>query len=228
MSHPTPLRIGLLIYDQVELLDHAGPYEVFTCANRMQRRLAGRDDTAAPPPFEVLSIAASAAPVAARAGLKLTPDAAFGAHGALDILLIPGGVVDAPLADAATLAWVTEQAAGAQLVASVCTGVFVLAAAGVLSAGTPVTTHWEDLDDLRRAHPQLTVHAGMRWVQGTLPPRSGESAPRPVYTSAGISAGIDLALHLVERLCGRPLAERTARQMDYRSIATPHDATVAL
>jgi transcriptional regulator GlxA family with amidase domain len=215
MSHPATLRIGLLIYDQVELLDHAGPYEVFTCANRMQRRLA---DDAAPPPFEVRSIAASAAPVAARAGLTLTPDAAFGAHGPLDLLMIPGGVVDAPLADVATLAWVADQAAGAQWVASVCTGVFVLAAAGVLPAGTPVTTHWEDLDDLRRAHPHLTVHAGMRWVQATLPPRAGETASRPVYSSAGISAGIDLALHLVERLCGRALAERTARQMDYRWI----------
>jgi transcriptional regulator GlxA family with amidase domain len=79
-----------------------------------------------------------------------------------------------------------------------------LADAGLLPAGTPVTTHWEDLDDLQRAHPALQVLPGRRWVDcGRL------------VTSAGISAGIDMSLHLVERLAGRALAERTARQMDF-------------
>ena len=220
--NPTPTRlIGLLIYDGVELLDHAGPYEVFTTASRMHARLHG---AGLPPPFEVLSIAAGTAPVRARAGLQLLPDHAIDAHPPLDLLMIPGGVVDAPLADARTLAWVADQATQVETVASVCTGVFVLAAAGVLPEGCNCTTHWEDIDDLQRAHPTLKIHSSMRWVNAQLP-ATDEAPPRLLYTSAGISAGIDLALHLVAVFAGQALAERTARQMDYRWISTPHDGT---
>jgi transcriptional regulator GlxA family with amidase domain len=89
------------------------------------------------------------------------------------------------------------------LVASICTGAFLLAKAGVLD-GKAVTTHWEDIDDLKAMFPGLDVRTGQRWVdEGT------------VVTSAGISAGIDMSLHLVERLAGRALAERTARQMEF-------------
>jgi len=88
----------------------------------------------------------------------------------------------------------------------VCTGAFILAAAGVLTEG-PATTHWEDIADLRTQYPALDVLENLRWVdRGAL------------VTSAGISAGIDMSLHLIERLAGRALAEATARQMDYRWI----------
>ncbi len=108
----------------------------------------------------------------------------------------------------ATRAWVAGAAQGAQISASVCTGAFILAAAGVLTQG-PVTTHWEDLADLRARFPHLTVRENVRWVdQGAR------------VTSAGISAGIDMCLHLVARLAGLPLAERTAHQMEW-SAATP-------
>ncbi|MEY8876119.1 MAG: DJ-1/PfpI family protein [Leptothrix sp. (in: b-proteobacteria)] len=210
---PATRRIGLLIYDGVELLDHAGPYEVFTTASRMH----ARREPLAPPPFEVCALAASGRPVQARAGLQLQPDHAIDVHPALNVLLIPGGVVDAPLADARLLAWVAAQAARSEVVASVCTGAFVLARAGVLPDGSACTTHWEDLADLRQAHPALQVLSGVRWVQATT------AQGRPLYTSAGISAGIDLALHLVEVLIDRELAERTARQMDYRWIRGAHE-----
>ncbi|MCZ8094407.1 MAG: DJ-1/PfpI family protein, partial [Acidovorax sp.] len=102
----------------------------------------------------------------------------------------------------ATRQWVAQAARGASITASVCTGAFILAAAGVLREG-PVTTHWEDIDDLRSQFPRLTVQEHVRWVdQGRL------------VTSAGISAGIDMSLHLVSRLLNPALAERTARQMD--------------
>ena len=118
------------------------------------------------------------------------------------MLIVPGGVVDAAAACPATRAWVAQAAGAAQITASVCTGAFILAAAGVLTEG-PATTHWEDIADLRTQYPALDVLENLRWVdRGAL------------VTSAGISAGIDMSLHLVTRLLGAALSERTARQMD--------------
>ncbi|MDN7120464.1 DJ-1/PfpI family protein [Nocardioides sp. ChNu-153] len=194
--------IGILVFDDVEVLDACGPYEVFTTAARVAARRGDVREEA--PPFEVLLVAADASrPVRARAGLRLGVDVALADAPALDLLLVPGGVTDAVEADAEVVAWVRERAAATPLVASVCTGAFVLAEAGVLVDQT-VTTHWEDVPDLRRRWPALDVVEDRRWV------RDGD-----VLTSAGISAGIDLALHLVEVLAGRALAEATARQMDY-------------
>lgn len=117
---------------------------------------------------------------------------------------VPGGVVDGAMRCAETLRWVAQASERAQLTASVCTGAFVLAAGGVLTGG-PVTTHWGDQTDLARTFPSLDVKAGVRWVdQGR------------IVTSGGISAGIDMSLHLVARLAGEALALRTARQMDFQ------------
>ncbi|MDA8521725.1 DJ-1/PfpI family protein [Acidovorax sp. NCPPB 4044] len=202
---PATWRVAILAFDDVEALDLAGPYEVFTTAARMHARQAL---SSSPPLFDVRCVARDAGPsavVRARAGLRIVPDAAFADAGVPDVLIVPGGVVDGALACPATLAWIARAASDAWVTASVCTGAFLLAAAGVVQDG-PVTTHWEDVDDLRRSFPRLDVRTGVRWVDhdgnGTL------------FSSAGISAGIDLSLHLVERLAGRALAERTARQMD--------------
>lgn len=204
--------VALLLYDDVELLDHAGPYEVFTTAARMHARQAGAD---APARFEVIGVAATPAPVRARAGLRLLPDADVTTAPQPDVLIVPGGVVDRVRTEPAVLDWLATAGARAQLVASVCTGAFLLADAGLLPPGARCTTHWEDVNDLRRAHPALQVEVGPRWIWHEAPGHV------PVVSSAGISAGIDLALHLVERLAGRALAERTARQMDYRWLDTP-------
>jgi transcriptional regulator GlxA family with amidase domain len=193
-------RIGILLYPEVEVLDFAGPYEVFTTASRMAARSAPQ----APPLFEVCTLARVPGLCRARAGLQALADHGLQLHPRLDVLLVPGGVTTAEQRQAETLLWLSRTAPGCEIVASVCTGAFLLADAGLLPAGTPVTTHWEDLDDLQRAHPALQVLPGRRWVDcGRL------------VTSAGISAGIDMSLHLVERLAGRALAERTARQMDF-------------
>lgn len=195
---PHPLRVAILVFDEVEALDLAGPYEVFTTATRMQQRL----EPGAPAPFAVQCVARSMAPVRARAGLRVLPDADFATALAPDLLVVPGGVVDAAAACAETRAWVARAAQGAQVTASVCTGAFILAAAGVVTDGA-VTTHWEDIADLRAQFPALTVQENVRWVdRGAL------------VTSAGISAGIDMSLHLVTRLAGARLSQRTARQMD--------------
>lgn len=201
---PAPWRVAILAFDDVEALDLAGPYEVFTTATRMH----ARQHAGAPPLFDVRCVAREAGPgaaVRARAGLRIVPDAGFADTAPADLLVVPGGVVDGALACPATLAWIARTAAAARVTASVCTGAFLLAAAGVVRDGA-VTTHWEDIDDLRARFPQLDVRAGVRWVD--------HGGTGRLFTSAGISAGIDLSLHLVERLAGRALAERTARQMD--------------
>ncbi|WP_407940181.1 DJ-1/PfpI family protein [Nakamurella leprariae] len=196
-SHHRPLLVAVLCFPDVEALDLAGPVEVFTTASRMAQR-AG-----APEPFTVVTVAPGRGPVQARAGLTVLPDHDFGDPIRPDVLVVPGGVVDAALADDRTLAWIASADRTAVITASVCTGAFLLAAAGVLTGG-PVTTHWEDQDDLAARYPGLEVRSGVRWVdQGR------------VVTSGGISAGIDMSLHLVDQLAGRELAERTARQLEF-------------
>lgn len=198
-----PLQVAILVFDHVEALDFAGPYEVFTTASRVHQRPGEAAPTGRAPLFEVRAVARTLAPVRARAGLQVLPDADFSGCTQVDVLIIPGGVVDAAQQCPATLAWIARLARTAQITASVCTGCFLLAASGVVRTER-VTTHWEDLDDLRRQFPSLSVCDTVRWVD-----------LGPVITSAGISAGMDMSLHLVARLGGEALALRTARQMDY-------------
>lgn len=191
--------VGIFIFENVEALDFAGPYEVFTTAARVFKRR----DPSGPAPFHVVTVAETTAPLRARAGLRVIPDHAFHDHPPIDVLIIPGGVVSDELAKPQVLAWIAAQSASAVLTASVCTGSFLLAKAGLLERH-PATTHWEDIADLRAMFPALTVLEGRRWVDDGA-----------IVTSAGISAGIDMSLHLVERLIDRQLASATARQMEF-------------
>jgi transcriptional regulator GlxA family with amidase domain len=197
-NEPRTRRVGVLAFDEVEVLDLSGPFEVFSVAARVARRTSG-----GPPPFEVVTISRDGGPVRARGGLVLLPAHGLAGTPRLDLIIVPGGVVAAVERDPMITGWLRDRAREAELVASVCTGAFVLAAAGLLE-GCEVTTHWEDLAELAAAYPGLTVVPGQRWIDGGR-----------VVTSAGISAGIDMALHLVARLEGRDLAETTARQMEY-------------
>jgi transcriptional regulator GlxA family with amidase domain len=191
--------IGIFVFNDVEVLDFAGPYEVFTCATRVGDKLTPGGVA----PFRVRTIGASLAPLRARAGLAVHPEADFASAGKIDVLIIPGGVVTAELAKPEVIAWIGAMAPDCELVASVCTGAFLLAQAGLLD-GQDATTHWDDIADLRTAYPQVRVRTDRRWID------NGR-----VITSGGISAGIDMSLHLVERLAGRELALGTARQMEY-------------
>ena len=191
--------VGILLFRNVEVLDFAGPYEVFSTASRVMQR----DQPSSPEVFSVCTISRSGDPVRARAGLRVYADYSFTNHPPLDVLIVPGGVVTDELAEPDNARWLSAVAKDVQLTASVCTGAFLLARAGLL-AGRPVTTHWEDIDELKAMFPELTVLTGLRWADDGA-----------VVTSAGISAGIDMSLHLVERLAGRELAIRTARQMDF-------------
>jgi transcriptional regulator GlxA family with amidase domain len=141
--------------------------------------------------------------VRARGGLRIQPEVEIGEYRELDILIVPGGIVTAELRREEVTDWIKEVSSRSKVTASVCTGAFLLAQAGLLE-GRRATTHWEDIDNLARMFPGVDVERGVRWVD------TGE-----VVTSAGISAGIDMSLHLVARFWGRELAEQTARQMEF-------------
>ena len=190
------MRVAILIFDEVEVLDAMGPFEVFSVASRL--RSADSD------PFTVSLVARSNVIVTARGGLKLTPDAVFDDTAEYDLLIVPGGVTERAEADAETMHWLAVHGNSSRLVASICTGAFLLAKAGILTNQT-VTTHWEDTAALAEAYPALTVLENIRWLE------SGN-----IFTSAGISAGIDLSLHLVEVMTSADRAQRTAKQMAYR------------
>src|SRR6185437_5511941 len=191
------MQIGIVVFEQVDLLDVGGPYEVFLTASRLVERDGGQ------PPFEVLTLGLGREPVEAYGGLRLTPSATLTEAGRLDLLVVPGAVrIDEVLGDHRLVEAIREAAAAAETVASVCTGAFVLQSLGFLN-DRPWTTHWEDVEDLavRAGNPG---QAWVRWVD------AGE-----VVTAGGLSSGIAMALHLVDRFAGRDLALRTARQIEY-------------
>ncbi|MDN3517559.1 DJ-1/PfpI family protein [Aquisalimonas lutea] len=189
------MNVGIYLYPGAEVLDFSGPFEVFSTA----ARISGD----AVPPFTVFLIGETAEPVAARGGYRVLPDFTVHEHPPVDVLVIAGGVYTDAIRNAPVLQWIRRQRRSASVVATVCTGIFLLAAADE-TLGCRVTTHWEDIGDLRRMFPRLEVIEGVRWVDAG-----------PVVSSGGISAGLDMSLHLVARLHGDDLAERTAYQMEY-------------
>lgn len=197
MSEPT-LACAIFLFDEVEVLDFAGPFEVLSTASRM----AGRNQPDAPPPFRVFTVAAADL-ITARGGLRTLPDFTLDNHPAIDVLIVPGGVVSAEMEKPAIIEWIRAQVSQTRLTASVCTGAFLLGKADLLH-GRRATTHWEDVADLRALLPDTTVVADQRWID------EGN-----VVTAAGISAGLDMSLHLVARFTNHALAVQTARQMDY-------------
>ncbi|ELV8680840.1 DJ-1/PfpI family protein [Vibrio fluvialis] len=186
------MNIAIYIYDDAEVLDFSGPFEVLSTA----KRLAGND-------WNIFFVAQDDTLVKARGGYLVNPHYCFQNHPPIDVLIVVGGVHTAELEKTEVLDWIRGAAREAKEVASVCTGAFLLAQAGVLT-DQPVTTHWEDIADLRAMFPELDVQEKVRWV------RRGN-----ITTSAGISAGIDMSLYLVSVLDSMSLAERTARQMEY-------------
>jgi transcriptional regulator GlxA family with amidase domain len=197
--NPSPISVAIFLFPEVEVLDFAGPYEVFTTACRVLKGM----DASAPVPFTVFTVAREPGTVRARAGLVVTPDHTFADHPPIDLLIIPGGVVTTELQIPAVAQWIKRASVASQLTASVCTGAFLLAQAGLLE-GKTITTHWSDIAELREMFPSLTVVENTRWID--------EGA---IITSAGISAGIDMSLHLVERLTTRDLALQTARRLEF-------------
>ena len=188
------MNVGIYIYDDAEVLDFAGPYEVFAVASRL---------CAEGEKISVSLIGATGQTVRAGNGFQVVPEHCIDDHPRLDVLIVPGGIHLAEMEKPGVIDWIRSVSADAKIVASVCTGAFLLAEAGLLD-GLSVTTHLEDIADLRASYPALEVRENVRWL------RSGR-----VATSAGISAGIDMSLALVSDLFGEGLAASTARQMEY-------------
>ncbi len=195
----TNYRVGILLFPDVEVLDFCGPYEVFSAARLNEDRRRQE-----PSPFEVLLIAEQEGPVTATGGLRVIPDHTFDTCPTLDLLVVPGGWgTRKELANRQLLAWITERAKQVQTLASVCTGAMLLGQAGLLD-GRRATTHWQSLEWMRKAFPAVAVEDALHVVE------DGH-----ILTSAGISAGIDLALRVVMRYCGEAVARATARHMEY-------------
>ena len=195
---PAVRTVGILIFDEVEVLDFCGPFEVFSIA-----RLAG-GQAEEQPLFRVLTIAEVARPVHCVGGLLVMPHHTLTGHPRLDIVVVPGGRgTRRERANDAVLDWIAAQTGTAEVMTSVCTGAFLLAARGLLD-GREATTHWASIDWLRENHPAVTVRDDRRVID------EGK-----MITSAGVSAGIDVALHLVGRLHGAETAAWTARRMEY-------------
>ena len=201
------LSVGILVFPDVEVLDFAGPFEVLSVASRIAHAVIGVRT-----PLQVVLVGADGATVMARHGMGVVPHTGFDAAPQFDLLFVPGGIVDQPLADPATLAWIRHQHEGAALTASVCTGALVLAKLGLLD-GLEATTHWDDIAGLRAQYPQVRVRDNIEYVdQGR------------IVTSAGIAAGIGMSLHLVGRILGARMAIETARRMEYewKPVAQSH------
>ncbi len=187
-------QIGILLFDGVEELDAVGPWEVLAHWTR-NHPVDG---------YAACCLSRDGRPVTAAKGLGLGAHHGLRDAPALEVLVHPGGAGTRPLLrDAAHLDWIGEQRAAVPLMTSVCTGALVYAAAGLLR-GRPATTHWAALDELRALDPSVQVREDERWVD------DGD-----VITSAGVSAGIDMALHLVARLAGRDRARQVRRAIQY-------------
>ncbi len=186
--------IGIVLFDDVEELDAVGPWEVlaFWCQYFP-------DDN-----YTVTTASRSGDSVRCAKGLRIIPDHSFASLPALDVLIYPGGQgTRAQLVDEETLAWVRDQRARVSLMTSVCTGSLVYAAAGLL-AGRPATSHWGSLELLAELDPTIEVRDSERFVD------DGD-----IITAAGVSAGIDMALHLVVRLAGADRARQVRRGIQY-------------
>jgi transcriptional regulator GlxA family with amidase domain len=191
--------VGILIFNDVEVLDFAGPFEVFSSTRPLGNGSSGDDK-----PFRVLTIAERAALVKCRGGLLVQPHHTIDDHPALDILLVPGGYgTRREATNPRLLDWIAGQDRTTKLTTSVCTGAFLLAARGLLD-NLPATTHWGSIERLKATHPHIDVRDDVRFAD------NGH-----ILTSAGVSAGIDMALHIVSRLLGEQVAQQTARNMEY-------------
>jgi transcriptional regulator GlxA family with amidase domain len=192
-------RVAILIFPDVEVLDFCGPFEVFSVTRLNED--ARREE---PSPFEVLLVAETEDTVVATGGLKVIPDVTLETCPPLDILVVPGGWgTRAEIKNTRLLEWIGDRGRKVETLTSVCTGSMLLGQAGLLD-GRRATTHWRSLGWMRDSFPAVTVEEKLHVVE------DGN-----VITSAGISAGIDMALRVVIRYFGEAVGRATARNMEY-------------
>ena len=190
------LTAGILLFHEVEVLDFAGPFEVLSLAedaNTHQKLVS------------VKTVAQKRESISARNGLNVLPDYDFTNAPDFDLLIVPGGygAEEIEIHNQALIDWIKSRATTTSILASVCTGAFLLAKAGLLD-GKRATTHWMDLDRLAREYPRIAVQRDVKFVD------EGN-----ILTSGGISAGINMCFHLLTRLFGAEIARQTARRMEF-------------
>ena len=185
MSDP-PVRVGIVMFDGVQIIDFAGPYEVFGNAG-----------------FGVVTVSPDGKPVTTAMGLKVTPDASFANAPPFDVLMIPGGDVADAQRDPRILDFIRKRSVPAKQVLSICTGAFILGATGLLD-GDKATTFTPRIDELAKAFPKIQVIRDVRWAD------NGK-----LVTSAGLSSGIDAALHVVAKIRGTDEARTVALRLEY-------------
>src|SRR5687767_1337349 len=186
--------VGILLFDDVEVLDFAGPFEVFSVTGR-------RDNSN---PFDVFTVAEKPGPIAARNQLIVTPKYSFGDVPYMDIFVVPGGFgTRREMLNQKVLDWTKTKAAEAEIVLSICTGALILGRAGLLD-GMPATTHHGAVELLKEVAPAALVQGDRRVID------NGK-----FVIAAGVSSGIDAAFHVVARLLGEDVARETAHYIEY-------------
>jgi transcriptional regulator GlxA family with amidase domain len=187
-------RVGIFLFNEVEVLDFAGPFEVFSLASQEGIKL-----------FETTTIGEEGNMITARNGLNVTPNYSFSTAPKLDILIVPGGygAEHIELKNKSVLRWIKNQYQDIEILASVCTGAFILAEAGILD-NLRATTHWMDLNRLEKEYPKINAVRNKKYID------EGK-----ILTSGGISAGINMAFHIIRRLYGQSAVSETAKRMEY-------------
>ena len=190
----TKIKVGIFLFNEVEVLDFAGPFEVFSLAEKDGEKI-----------FDVITIGEHQHTISARNGLIVQPNTTFENCPKLDILIIPGGygAEKIEINNPKTLQWIKEQYTKVDLLTSVCTGAFLLAECRLLD-NKEATTHWMDLDFLEKTYPEVKVQRDVKFVE------DGD-----IISSGGISAGIHMSFHIVKKLFGREIAAQTAKRMEY-------------
>jgi transcriptional regulator GlxA family with amidase domain len=192
-------HVGIVLFNDIEVLDFCGPFEVFSAV-----RLNEEERRAEPSPFETSLISETLSPVTTTGGMKVIPKYSFDNCPSIDILVVPGGWgTRKELSNPVMLEWLRKRASEVEILTSVCTGSMLLGFAGQLD-GLHATTHWRSLDWMRDSFPEVIVEYEQHVV-----------SDGRVFTSAGISAGIDMALEVVTRYFGEGIARATAEHMEY-------------
>ena len=189
-------NVGILLFNEVEVLDFAGPFEVFSIASypNCQQK-----------PFTVNTVAQTTDLIIARNGLKVQPDYDFNNCPHFNILIVPGGygAEEIEIQNETLIKWIKDRARECDIISSVCTGAFLLAETGLLD-GKRATTHWMDIDRLEGEYSKIIAKRGIKFVD-----------ENDIITSGGISAGINMSFYLLKRLVGEEIAFATARRMKY-------------
>lgn len=188
--------VGILLFNEVEVLDFAGPFEVFSITT-----YSDTDNK----PFIVKTISETGNMINARNGLKIKPDYNFNDKINFDILIIPGGygAEKIEIHNLKVIEWIKNQFNNVDILASVCTGSFLLAKTGILD-NKNVTTHWMDIKKLQNDFPKIKVHKNIKYIE------DGK-----IITSGGVSAGINMSLYIIEKLLNKDIARYTAKRMEY-------------